>query len=407
MKAIITYYVFLLFFLLSNLCITCVSAVLYEPELVVVLMVKNEESVIIPTIKPFYDAGIKAMQIFDTGSTDQTVVHVKDFFAQHDDITGYIDEEPFVNFEYSRNRAMEIARQNFRNAGFFIMIDAEYYGEGLESLKEFCHQELQKPFNDQSPTSYYVRLYAGDLVLDQVRLVRKESNDKWIGKVHEVIVAERLDFVPRTVQFYFKPEKAGREKSLARWHWDKAILLEEYNKNPTDSRTLFYLAQTYECLGDTHNAIRYYILRSQQAKNTEEDFICLYRLGMLYSEINCLHEAIDYLLHAYAMRPTRAEPLVRLAQVYWKQKNYPLSYLYAYQATKIPFPINDVLFIEREIYDWIRYDVLSCAAFYVNELKRGYKAALKAAAHGPDSPSLKTNIVCYEYALRNKTAETI
>lgn len=377
-------------------------SITYNPELVVVLMVKNEESVIIPTIKPFYDAGIKAFQIFDTGSTDKTVPYVQDFFAQRQDCIGYINEEPFVNFEVSRNRAMDLTRQNFPDAGFFIIIDAEYYGEGLESLADFCHEELQKPFTDTSPTSYYVCLHAGDMVLDQVRLVRKESKDKWVGKVHEVIIAERLAFVPRTVQFYFKPEKAGREKSLARWHWDKAILLEEYQKNPTDGRNLFYLAQTYECLGDTHNAIRYYILRAQQAGNTEEDFICLYRLGLLYGELNCFHEAVDYLLHAYAMRPTRAEPLVRLAQHYWKQKNYPLSYLYAYQATKIPFPTHDVLFIEKEIYEWIRYDVLSCAAFYINELKRGFKAALKAVAHGPqDSASLKTNILCYENALKN------
>ncbi|RTL06981.1 hypothetical protein EKK58_02250 [Candidatus Dependentiae bacterium] len=400
MKNILKYYGIVFSILFTHPQIAYSIAVLYDPEIVVVLMVKNEEQVIVSTLKPFYDAGIKAYQIFDTGSTDNTIQNTRDFFAQYPDIIGHVDEEPFVNFEYSRNRAMEIARQHFPNAGFFVMIDAEYYGKGLEYLKEFCHQELQKPFNDKSPTAYYVRLHAGDLVLDQVRLVRKESNDKWVGKVHEVIVAERLDFVPRNVEFYFKPEKAGREKSLARWHWDKAILLEEYNKNPKDSRTLFYLAQTYECLGDIHNAVRYYILRSQQAQNTEEDFICLYRLGILYSELNCIHEAIDFLLHAYAMRPTRAEPLVRLAQLYWKQKNYPLSYLYAYQATKIPFPKTDVLFIEKEIYEWVRYDILSCAAFYINELKRGYKAALKAAAYGPkDSVSLQTNILCYEHAL--------
>jgi tetratricopeptide (TPR) repeat protein len=395
---------FLLLNVSLSFLITQATPLAYNPELVVVLMVKNEESVIIPTIKPFYDAGITAFEIFDTGSTDKTIIHVQDFFAKHLDIAGYIDEEPFVNFEVSRNRAMELAKHNFPDAGFFIIIDAEYYGEGLEALTTFCRQELQKPFTDQSPTAYYVSLHAGDMVLDQVRLVRKESKDKWVGKVHEVIIAERLAFVPRTVQFYFKPEKAGREKSLARWHWDKAILLEEHHKNPTDSRTLFYLAQTYECLGDNHNAIRYYLLRAQAGTNTEEDFICLYRLGILYGEIGCFHESVDYFLHAYAMRPTRAEPLVRLAQHYWKQKNYPLSYLYAYQATKLPFPTHDVLFIEKEIYEWIRYDVLSCAAFYVNDIKRGYKAARKALVKGPqNSEALKTNVLCYEHALKNRS----
>jgi hypothetical protein len=78
--------------------------------------------------------------------------------------------------------------------------------------------------------------------------------------------------------------------------------------------------------------------------------------------------------------------------------------LYAYQATKLPFPAHDVLFIEKEIYEWIRYDVLSCAAFYVGDLKRGYKAARRALAKGPQSSeSLRTNVLCYEHALKSKT----
>lgn len=396
---IIRYFILLICFFPLNF----LSIIAYDPDLVVVVMVKNEESVIIDTLEPFLRAGIKNFFILDTGSTDGTVEKVKQFFNNNQDSVGYIDQEPFVNFEVSRNRTMDCARKHFPNAGFFIIIDAEYYGEGLDHLAAFCRQELEKPFDDTTPTAYYVCLFAGDLVLDQVRLLRNESKDKWVGKVHEVIIAERLGRVPHTVSFHFKPEQAGREKSFARWHWDKAILLEEYHKNPSDTRTLFYLAQTYECLDDKYNAIRYYILRSQQITNSEEDFICLYRLGMLYLSIQCYHEAVEYFLRAYSLRPTRAEPLVRLAQHFWEQKNYALSYLYGYQATKISFPVNDVLFIEKDIYQWIRYDILSCAAFYMNELKRGYKAAIKALANGPKSaPSLQTNVNCYENVLKNK-----
>ena len=37
-----------------------------DPLLVVVLMVKNEQDVIVPTLKPFVDGGIDAFYIFDT-----------------------------------------------------------------------------------------------------------------------------------------------------------------------------------------------------------------------------------------------------------------------------------------------------------------------------------------------------
>lgn len=373
----------------------------YNPPVVVVLMVKNEESVIIPTIEPFYKAGIKWFQIVDTGSEDKTVEITRNFFNSHPDCVGYIDQDQFVDFEYSRNKTMEFARKRFSDAGFFLIIDAEYQGHNLEQLLPFCQRELEKAASD-APTSYYVKLHAHDLVLDQIRLVRNESKDVWTGKVHEAIAAERPGFVP-DVFFSFLPSQKGRQKSVARWQWDKAILLAEHKKNPQDSRTLFYLAQTYECLGDTANAIRYYLLRSQMDTKTEEDAVCFYRLGILYGEINCWHESVDYFLKAFSTRPTRAEALVRLAQHYWKQKNYALCYLYALHATMIPYPEHDILFIEKELYDWVCYDLLSCSAFYVGQFEKGYKAALVAKQNGPcNAASLENNVIFYQNLL-NKT----
>ena len=52
----------------------------FDPLIVIVLMVKDEghiereEPVIIETLKPYVDAGIDAYFIFDTGSTDNTIV---------------------------------------------------------------------------------------------------------------------------------------------------------------------------------------------------------------------------------------------------------------------------------------------------------------------------------------------
>ncbi|HLJ31873.1 MAG TPA: hypothetical protein VKU36_05515, partial [Candidatus Babeliales bacterium] len=52
----------------------------YDPILVVVLMVKNEETVMRATLQPFVDAGINSFFIFDTGSTDNTISVTQTFF---------------------------------------------------------------------------------------------------------------------------------------------------------------------------------------------------------------------------------------------------------------------------------------------------------------------------------------
>src|SRR5579871_6668212 len=70
----------------------------FDPLLVVVLMVKNEETVMRATLQPFIDAGIQSYLIFDTGSTDNTVQVTRDLFDEYEITQGYILQEPFIDF---------------------------------------------------------------------------------------------------------------------------------------------------------------------------------------------------------------------------------------------------------------------------------------------------------------------
>src|SRR5579863_731223 len=102
----------------------------YDQILVVVLMVKNEETVMRATLQPFIDGGIDSFFIFDTGSTDNTITVTQEFFRKNNITKGYIEEEPFIDFATSRNHALERAEKKFPNAGFMLMLDAEWYLTG-------------------------------------------------------------------------------------------------------------------------------------------------------------------------------------------------------------------------------------------------------------------------------------
>src|SRR5437870_230888 len=65
--------------------------------IVVTLMDKDEEKVIIDTLKPFADAGIDAFFIYDTGSIDKTVATVKKYFKEHNIQNGIIAQEKFID----------------------------------------------------------------------------------------------------------------------------------------------------------------------------------------------------------------------------------------------------------------------------------------------------------------------
>ena len=63
-----------------------------DPLLVIVLMVKDEQDFIQPTLQPYVDAGIKNFFIFDTKSTDSTVEVTREFFKKNN------IEPPYKNF---------------------------------------------------------------------------------------------------------------------------------------------------------------------------------------------------------------------------------------------------------------------------------------------------------------------
>ena len=105
-------------------------------------MVKNESTVIEKTLQPFLQAGIESYLILDTGSTDNTVEITKNLFKKHKIKDGHVVEQPFVDFSTSRNYAIKQAEILFPQAGFFLMLDAEWYMQNVSNLLEFCKENI-------------------------------------------------------------------------------------------------------------------------------------------------------------------------------------------------------------------------------------------------------------------------
>jgi hypothetical protein len=373
-----------------------------EQLLVVVVMVKNEAEVIIKTLQPFADEGIKHFLIFDTGSTDGTQAKVYDFFKKEELTESYLIEEPFIDFATSRNHALRSAEKLFPKAPFIIMPDAEWYIHNAKGLLQFCAQEKNciipcyyiqiKSFNDDNIET---------MAFTTARLIRAGTDSKFIGPVHEVLNQIPSITLPNSIYFKYQPNTQGRKKTKERWLHDKILLLKEHQKEPLNSRTLFYLAQTYECLGELENAYIYYKKRAAVKGWLEEDFITFIRLGdiaqkllLKETETTCPH-ALFYYLKAYELCPKRAESLIRIAKHYLDLNLMHLAFLFATQSVKIPYPENDLLFIEKEKYTFTRYDILGICAWYVQEYEIGEWAVRKALEALPETPHLQRNLKLY------------
>lgn len=380
--------------ILFFLSVCFLETILFARELVLAIMIKNEQDVIVQTLQPFVDAGVSRYLVLDTGSTDGTVETVKDFFRRYQIHDGYVVQEPFVDFATSRNYAIQCAEQIFTDDCYIVMIDAEWYAYNVEALLNFCHEQDN---NDQMTFLMLLNTVGGNNFY-QTRLFRAHCGIRFCGAVHEVLNHRSNEKVP-DCYFVYNPSAKGSDKSRQRWFRDKDILLNAMKKNGNDSRSAFYLAQTYDCLQDLEGAYYWYHYRLGLPGWDEENFMTCYRLAQTCESMNNWDEAVRWYLHAYNMRPTRIEPLVKLAQYYWKNGQYALSYMFAVRATEIPYPKEDFLFVEKSFYDYVRYDVLGCAAWYLAEYEVGKQAVQKALEARPDMPHLLRNLQLYTKAL--------
>lgn len=103
--------------------------------------------------------------------------------------------------------------------------------------------------------------------------------------------------------------------------------------------------------------------------------------------------ALTSYLNAYNQDPTRAEPLIRIAQHYYISGQNNLAYIFAKNACTIATPEQNGP--ENELYTYTRYDILGICAWYAQAYDEGEAAIKKALEYDPDNDHLKNNLRFY------------
>lgn len=371
-----------------------------EDLLTIVIMIKNEAPVIEPTLKPFIDAGLQSFFVLDTGSTDTTVELAKKLFEQNHVQHAIIKQEAFVNFEISRNRTLDLADQNFPRSTFYLFLDADWYIQNTSGLIQFCKDHATDPTE-----AYFIRLNGvgnSKFHLYKPVLMRRDAHARFKAVVHEYLNTASLGRIPDSIHFLLTCDRTGDAKTKQRYHRDLVILKEEFERNPSDSRTVFYLAQTYACLGDLHTAYSLYKLRTEMKHGFDEEiFQAYFKMGLIQNALRQRNPLgypweteLSHYLNAYQARPTRAESLVMIADYYRRIGSYPLCFLFARQSLDIPYP-SDVNDVEDVAYEYMRYDLVSVSALHVGAYDIGEWATRQALQAHPDAQELYARLDQY------------
>ena len=323
------------------------------PTVCLNMIVKNESAVIERCLQSVR-AHVQAWVIVDTGSTDDTMAKIG---AAMTGIPGTLHQRPWQDFGHNRSEAMQLAYA--AGTDYVLFMDAD---DCFVPQADFVWPALEA---DQ----YFIDLRLGSLQYARTMLVSTQLAWRWTGVLHEYPEAtppasttERL-----TGAHILAATEGSRSADPNKYQKDAAVLRDALVREPGNTRYAFYLAQSLRDAGDKQAAVKAYRHRVAMGGWVEEQWRAALEAARLEEQMGQPLAAVQQsYLAAFELRVQRAEALVDLARLMRTHQRYALAYLYASQACKLPMP-DDKLFVEAPAYQWMRWDELSIAAYYVGE----------------------------------------
>lgn len=358
-------------------------------KLILTQIMKNEEHVaerMLDSIKSIVDG----ICVIDTGSTDNSIDVVKKW-GEKNNIETYVFEREFDTYENSRNYSFEKAREIFLNRGdnntyynFWLDFDEELIIDHNKFDKKKLNKDLYM-FNVLIDGTFYTRN----------ECVRLDGPFEFYGPVHEFIISKEKNITSGSlegVKVKVHTDGGSWKGDIAEKYKKHAFILEEYiDKDRSDPRWIFYLAQSYHDSANVKNnwednvdrlkrSMRYYKERvSRKDGYSEERFFSQYRIGTIMKILeepwNLTHQE---LLKAYSMDPLRGEPIKTIIDYYLQVSEWNNAYLYSKFALmnyhqKNPYP-KRLLFVNTSLYEWKFLEVYAAASFYTGRFEEAKKS---------------------------------
>jgi tetratricopeptide (TPR) repeat protein len=200
-------------------------------------------------------------------------------------------------------------------------------------------------------------------------LIRCNSQAHYQGVAHEALVGAIASHRLYGAKIVSHPDgHRRRTEGQDKYHRIAAILEREWETNPSDPRTTFYLAQSYRDGGRFDRALEFYRKRIRQRGWKEERWYATYQVACMLQKLDApFEEVIAAYQKAYERNPHRGEPLVDAA-AYCRRKNRPeLAAMYASTASLILPVSQELLFVDQSVH-WRALDELAAAAFDIGRI---------------------------------------
>lgn len=326
-----------------------------KPTLCLNMIVKNESKIIerlLESVLPIIDTYC----ICDTGSTDNTKEIISDFFNKHN-ISGKIVSEPFKDFAYNRNFALNSCSGM---SDYVLLLDADM----ILQIKNFNKNIL----NDYD---FFHILQGNDaFYYANTRIVKNNGSFNYIGVTHEYVNYpghSKLKLLDKNEIFILDIGDGGAKSD--KFERDVRLLTKGIEEEPNNrTRYYFYLANSYFDLGQYENAIENYKKRIECGGWPQEVWFSNFKIGHCYKNMDKMEQAIYYWLECFNIIPERLENFYEIIQYYkncCKNKLALQFYNLAKEYLVKEFYREDYLFLHKDVYSYKLFFEYTIIAYYL------------------------------------------
>ena len=324
-----------------NDSIVCPPSPAKDRRVMLISMIKNESRIIkrlIGSVLGFVDA----ICISDTGSTDNTVELLEEYYPTLN-IPCKTYHHEWKHFGHNRSLSFEDAVDFCNQLGwdpentYGVLLDGDME---LRVMPSFSKSELIS-------FGYKIIQKSGTLEYYNTRFVKLSFPWRCEGVTHEYWDGASTDtLTPDKV--YIQDIGDGGCKA-DKFERDIRLLEQGLIDKPNNPRYLFYLAQSYKDNKQIDKSIETYKKRVDAGGWFEEIWYSMYILMKLYAEKKQPAEMEYWGLKAYEFHNKRSENLLFLCSYFRDNRQYHKAWHYWVLGSAIPKP-EDLLFIETECY---------------------------------------------------------
>lgn len=276
------------------------------------MIVKNESHIIQKTLNNICDKiNLDYYVICDTGSTDNTVELILDFF-KNKNINGEIHYDIWRDFGYNRTKSLEYA---YNKTDYGLIFDADDYIVGNINLNT---ENLDKD-------GYYLHFGNKNCIsYSRILLINNKIKWKYVGVLHEYIecIENNPNISHIDSDYYIISGRSGSRNKDMNKYLNDALILEKAHKEALLLNDTLYLRYAFYCANSYYDfkcydkAIEWYKITLKQNNWYQEKYIACKNLYECYNAINEKETGIFYLIESFKYDNERCECLYYLITYY-------------------------------------------------------------------------------------------